>query len=866
MKQPLPKHPHPPRWANRFLEWYCNPTLLEEIQGDVHELFDRKARESKWKADLVFTWNVIRFFRWRNIRRSRTNQSNQLSMLRSYFKIGFRNALRNGATSFINIFGLSVGVAAVITMFVFADQFFHTDDFQQKADRIYEITNVINRDNRSVTISNVPAILTTLLEQEVPGIEKTVRFQTASGFVRFNDQVFSQYLYCVDPAFFDVFNFPFLEGNATALNNRNHIVLNKRMAEKYFGTQPALGQTLSIKFQDETKEDFTVTAVVDQPANNTMYFDFLIPMEVYEDLYPVPPDSWTAMCRAAFVLMKPGHSFDEVLPNLDNYVKLQHQSSPEWMTEKFTYYPMPSLSTKSWEIEDALVGSGNPQGVVALLIISSMLLLLACFNYMNIAVATITTRLKEIGIRKVVGGNRKEIIQQFLVENVVLCLFAIGMGLLISYLLFMPWLNNLVAYDVPFMFSSGISMSLFFGGLLLFVVVVSGVYPAMYISGFQPVVILKGREKFGQRSKFSRVLLTAQFVLAFTTIVGCFVFVDNSFYLKRKDWGYPHDLKISVPVANAQQYQQLRDEVATNKNIVSYAGTVNHIGRSLNFNSLERNGSRIEIMSYEIGFDYLPTMDIHLKQGRFFDERIQSDKVESVIVNENFVKTMGWEHGLNQTFELDSIKRVVIGVVSNFHYRSFYHPILPVVFSISPEENFRYLTVKVAGGYTNQTDEWLRDKWKKIAPDDPYEGKIQDDVFQDWARNNETEIRLMMFIAGMALVLASLGLFGLVSYNITRRMKEFSVRKVFGANVMQLFKLMNRDYVWILGIAFFIGAPAGFFLMNSLIQLIYVDPQPAGVTPFALAVFIMSLTVAITVGVQMKRIVKENPARTLRNE
>lgn len=856
----------PPKFANRFLEWYCAPALLDEIQGDVFELYYREARVSKRKAYWLFVWNVIRFFRWRNIRKRKSYQSNNLTMLSSYLKIGFRNVIRNGATSFINMFGLSIGVASVITMFIFADQFFHTDDFHIKADRIYEITNVVNRDSKSVTLSNVPTLLITSLEQEIPGIERTVQFQNAHGFVRHNDLVFSQYLYFVDDSFFDVFNFPFLEGNASALNNRNNIVLNKRMAEKYFGTVPALGQTLSIKFRNETKEDFTVTAVVDQPANNTMYFDFLIPMEVYEDLYPASPDSWSAMSQAAFVLMKQGHSFDEVLPHLGNYIKLQNQSSPEWMTEKFTSYPLPSLSTRSWEIEDGVMGSGNPQGVVALLVIGFMLLLLACFNYMNIAVATITTRLKEIGIRKVIGGNRKEIVQQFLTENLVLCLFATGMGLFISYFFFMPWLNNLVAYAIPFEFSSGISMTLFFSALLLFVVVISGVYPALYISGFQPIAVLKGREKFGQRSKFSRVLLTAQFVLAFTTIVGCFVFIDNSFYLKSKDWGYNHEQKISVPVANAQQYQQLRDAVSTNKSIISYAGSLNHIGRSYDYKSIETKGTRTEIVHIKVGFDYLSTMDINLKRGRFFDERIQSDRVESVIVNENFVKAMGWEDGLNQAFEFDSVKRVVIGVVNNFHYRNFYHPILPVMFSIAPEGEFRYLSMKVAAGSINQTDEWLRNSWKKIAPDDPYEGKMQDDVFLDWSRNNETEMSLMIFIAGMALVLASLGLFGLVSYNITRRLKEFSVRKVFGASVTHIFRLMNRDYIWILSIAFIIGAPAGFFLMDFLVNLIYVDPQPAGIIPFALAILIMIITVAVTVGVQMNRVVKENPAHTLRNE
>lgn len=787
-------------------------------------------------------------------------------MMGSYLKVGYRNVIRNGATSLINMLGLAIGVASVVTIFVFGDQFFHTDDFQLKSDRIFEITNVVNRNNKAVTLSDVPTLLAPALEQEVPGIEASVKFQSASGFVRYRDVVFSQYLYFVDNSFFNVFNFPVLEGNDNALATRNSIVLNKTMAEKYFGTQSALGEIMSIKFRNDVKEDFIVTAVVDPPPNNTMSFGFLLPMDVYEDLYPESIASWSSMARAAFVLMKPGHSFDEVAAQFDKFVKLQNQSSPEWMTEKFTYYAFPSLSTRSWEIEDGVVGSGNPQGVIALFCIAFMLLLLACFNYMNIAIATITSRLKEIGIRKVIGGRRKEIIWQFLVENLVLCLFAVSTGVLISYFFFMPGLNQLVNYPIPFAFSSLSLMIFFFGGLLIFVVGASGVYPAFYISGFQPVSILKGKEKFGQRSRFSRVLLTAQFILAFTTIVGCFVFVDNSFYLKNKDWGYKHDQIISVMTANNEQYQKLRDLVSTNKSIAGFAGSVNHIGRAVNYSSLEKEGSRIEIVTLKVGFDYLKTMNVNLLKGRYFDESIQTDKVESVIVNENFVSSMGWKDGVNQTFTMDSVKRVVIGVVRNFNYRNFYHPILPVMFFIAPENEFKFLSIQVEAGSINETNDWLKESWNKIAPDDPYEGRLQNDVFYDWAQNNEGEVKLMIFIASMALTLSSLGLFGLVSYNITRRMREFSVRKIFGASVMQIFKLMNRDYVWILGISFLLGAPAGFYLMESLLHLVYAEPQSAGFIPFISAISIMFITVAITVGLQMRRIVHENPSATLRNE
>lgn len=867
-KQPFNAKNHPlispPRWADRFLEWYCRPDLLEEIQGDAHELYHRKVKEKKWLADIQFIWNVFRFFRFKNISALKFNTPG--FMFKSYFIIGLRNALRNGATSFINIFGLAVGIAGAITIFIFADQFFHSDDFQLKRDRIYEITNVVNRNNHSMTLSDVPIVLGQVLQGDVPGIEKVVRIELGSGSVRFNDKVFSEQLYYVDNTFFDVFNFPFEEGNTQALSSKKNIVLTKAMAVKYFGEDSPTGQPISIKFPNNKIEEFTVSAVVDPPANNTMYFNFLLSMDVFLDLNLKDEYDWTYLTDATFVLMKPGHSAEEMTSALNSYVTLQHLSSPEWLTENFKLYSLPSLTTMAHEIESGLVGGGHPQGMLAMCTIALLLLLLACFNYMNISVATVSTRLKEIGIRKVIGGARKEIMQQFILENLMFCSFSVILGLGISYYFFLPWLNSLSAIAVPFEFSSAKVIVFFFAGLLLLIVTVSGIYPALYISGFKPVTILKGKEKFGQRSRFSRILLTVQFVVAFTTIVGCFVFIDNSLYLTQKDWGYNHDQNITVPVNSSEQYLQLRDLVTSQKNIVSYAGSVHHIGWWNPRSSVEQSGIRHEIVSYRIGFDYLETMNVRLVEGRLFDKAIQSDQMESVVVNENFVKVMGWKSGLNQIFEYDSVKRRVIGVVRNFHYDDFYRGILPTMFSIAPEKEFRYISVKAAGGHVMETEAWLEESWKKIGPDDPYEGSLQDEVFANWANNNKTEVKLLGFVAALATILSCLGLFGLVSYNITRRLKEFSVRKIFGASVFQVFRIMNRDYIWILSIAFILGAPTGFFLMDNLIHHIYIEPQSAGLRPFIIAISLMALTVALTIGSQMNRIIKENPAKTLRIE
>lgn len=764
---------HPPKWADKFLQWYCRPDLLEEIQGDAYEIFYREVSMSKQKANLHFIWNVLRFFRLKNIRKSKSEYAdNSYTMIKSYLLIGFRNAVRNGATSLINVLGLAVGIAATITVFIFADQFFHTDDFQEKKDRIYEVTNVVNTGRKITTLSEVPYLLAPAMQVEAPGLEEFVRITMRSGALRFTDKVFNESFYFVDNSFFRVFNFPFIEGDLKALSSPKNIVFTKLMAEKYFGDQLAVGQAITIKFGNGNSEEFVVAAVVDPPANNTMYFDFLLSMEAYEKIYPKDQYTWSDLTDATFLLMKPGHAIDEVKALTNKYKILQNESSPEWKTDQFKFYPFTDLSTRSYEIENGTVGSGEPQGVIALASIAIMLLLLACFNYMNISLATVTTRLKEIGIRKVVGGGKREIMQQFIVENFLLCSIAIGIGLLLSYFLFMPWLGTLVSNKIPFSFSSAYLLILFFLGLIAFIVLISGLYPAIYISRFQAVTILKGKERFGQRSKLSRVLLTVQFILAFTTIVGCFVYIDNNLYLKNKDWGYDHQQNIFVPINNYSQFINLQNKVSSQGNLISTAGAVDHIGRHRATLPITHDGQTFEVVLYQIGFDYLETMNLRLSTGRFFDKNIQSDRVESVVVNENFVRAMGWDDPINKTFKQDSILRQVVGVVSNFHYTDFYRDVLPVMFTIVPEDNFRYLALKVNKGSVDETEIWLKNTWKEIAPDDPYNGMRQDDVFSNWANNSRTEMKLMMFIVFITVMLACLGLFGLVSYNITRRLKS----------------------------------------------------------------------------------------------
>jgi putative ABC transport system permease protein len=861
-------HHIPPRWADRFLEWYCNPELLEEIQGDAYELFHRTALLSRRKANLYYIWNVLRFFRLRNIRKDRIRNQTSFStmMIKSYFVTGYRNMLRSGTTSTINIVGLSIAIACAVLIFILEDSYYNLDAMHTKADRIGLVVNHIKEGDEQSQWARSPVPLAGLLAEN-SAVENVVRLGRGSAAVRVGDKVFTEGIFYADPDFLEVFSFRVISGNRQSLRSKNQMMLTREMALKYFGNDDVVGQTLSVKFNEHYKQEFTIGGVLeDTPANSSMYFNFLVPSAVWEDINKDGLDDWSKHMSVTFVMMKEGQPFAQLQPTFEIYRKLHQEANSITPLQYAEVIPLADVAQRSFEISGSLSWSNAPAAMVAFIVIGTFLVLLACFNYMNVAVASVSTRLKEIGVRKVVGGGKGEIIQQFLIENLLLCFLALAGGTALAYYFLIPGFDALYPVKIEFEISSWKMMIGFFGGLLLFIALVSGAYPALYVSSFNAVKILRGKEKFGSKSVFSKILLTLQFTLSITTIVACLVFVWSSYYFEGKDWGYNHNEAVVVRLQEPNQFEELRNHIATNKNVISYAGSAHHIGRSSQPVVIRHDEQEYSVDHFPVGFDYLESMNIRLKAGRFFDKAIESDKTESVIINESFARKMGWDNPLDQYFEHDSTKRYVVGVVEDFYYNDFYWQVKPVMLTITPNENFKYLAVRAEAGSINSTQEELKKAWATVAPDDPYQGFLQNEVFDNFLNSNRANNKVIYFISGVAVILAAMGLYGLVSYNLTRRIKEFSVRKVFGANVWQLFNLMNRDYIWILIIAFAGGAPLGAWLVDMMLNAAYPEQIPTTIWPYIISISVMIGSVGLTIATQLRRLIEENPTQTLRSE
>ncbi|NJM24382.1 MAG: FtsX-like permease family protein [Bacteroidia bacterium] len=859
----------PPRWADRFLEWYCRPELLEEIQGDAHELYRRNLRHSgKRSANMRFVWDIVRFLRWSNVRFLKKNSyrsHSSIAMIRNYLIVGLRNMLKARFTSFTNIFGLAIAIGFAITVFIFVDYQYNVDSFHTRASRIYQVINEMKVDNDLELWGDSPFMLAPTLKADNPVVSHATRVEYQSGNFIFEERVFNELIWFTDADFMTMFDFPVKYGDREALRNKNQIVISNDIAKKYFGDRNPIGQQVSIKYANQITQTYLVGAVADKfPENASFTFNVLVDMENFFDLNFSDAYTWRQLTDATFVELAEGHTPDELASLLAICRQRQNKSDSRWTVNRFEMVPLTELALRNHEIDGPISNGGHPAGRVALSVVSLLLLVLACSNYMNIALASASRRLKEIALRKVLGSARRGIVNQFLVENLLICTFALVLGGALSYFLFLPGFNATLPITIPFAFSSPYVAVGLFVALLLTTGLASGAYPAVYIARFQPVVIFRGREKFGRRNTMSKLLLTFQFVMAVILIVGSFIFTSNSMRLNAKDWGYDRKHVVAVPIGNPQQYEALRAYALTLPDVIAIAGSEGQIGRGNIQTTFDHHETKVRTIIYGTEPDYMKTLGLRLKEGRFLQG--DGNTRDEVVINEQMARKMGWANPLGETFRYDSITRHVVGVVEDFNHDSFYDAILPAFFVNMPSSRYLFISFRTRPGKESGVERALAREWKTIAPDDPFSAFFQEDVFEAYFRSERANITIIVTISVISILLACIGLFGLVSFTIQQRRKEFSIRKVLGAGVFSIFRLVNADYLWVLLVAFLLGAPVGFWLMQTLIASIYPDPEPIDAMPFLLAIGLLVATVLITISSRLIDVVRENPAETLKSE
>ncbi len=787
-------------------------------------------------------------------------------MLRNYFKISWRTFSKNPLSSFINTLGLSLAIGCCMVGYAFLSMEYNMESQHENRHRTYMVTTEADRDGGVNTYGITPGAIGLQLKEDFPQIKYMTRVWDESVIVKSEENVFREWTRMVEPDFPKMFDFQLIKGRLSSISERENVIINTKIAEKYFGKDEPIGRTILIRFSNGEKVSLNVSAVVEiDQMKTSFYFDFLTNYGLKERVFEDFKDAdWSENVSGTFVMLDDPTDIDLIKGNTTGYPAIINNVQKDWEVVSIGFEPVSTLYDRSNTIRWDISRQSDVEGQVVLSIISILMLVLACLNYLNIAISTAVKRLKEIGIRKVIGANRGKLVTQFMVENLFQTFVALIIGVLLGATVFLPGLNNTFGITLGLEVFT-LEFYLFLTGLLLLTAIISGAYPSLYISRFQVVSIIKGKLMFGRQNLLSKVFLTLQFVIA-CMAVSCGVFFTlNTEYIQQHPWGFDKQNTMVVPTPDYETLTTFRNRLEQIPSVEAISTTSHHVGSRVASSVVEFPEQKMEVARLDVDAGYLNTMDMNLVMGRNFRQDYESDK-SSVIVNQEFVKHQGWDDPLLKQFTFDSTQYTIIGVVEDFHYWSFWNEINPLFLRVSDDSEGRFLVLKIREGEMGETLSGLESLWLEMFPEIPFDGEYQADVFWEYFRNINGHKIMMISVAVIAMVMTCLGLFGLVGLNISGRMKEFSVRKVLGADNLALARAIGSHFVLFLGLALLAGAPVSMWMVRTFFENIYTVHMPLTYYPILMSLGLILVTVALTISGHLWKVVKANPVDGLRVE
>lgn len=790
-------------------------------------------------------------------------------MYKHYFLICFRGLLKSPLNSFINIFGLSAAIGISLLLYAFAQYTYRTDQFHKNRNEVYLATFFTNRDGSEQQFGTSPRALGELLKEDFSQIKNVCRVQDRNVIVKQMDNVFHESLRFVDPSFLEMFTFELKWGSQESLNDINSIILSEEMSLKYFGKGNSIGQTILVKFDSNHSKEFKVTGVARKfPESRSIDFNFLVHFDNLRTSEPTYDyDSWKDFVNATFIQVESPQDISVITKGMNKYKTVQNQIvDKDWAISSFAFEPLATLHQHAGAIRDDIssASDSNYKSIIFLTVISLLMLTLACVNYINIAIVSAAKRFKEIGVRKSIGAARNTVIMQFLSENIVMTFFASAIGLLLGRFVIIPWFEQINSFSTEFTLKD-YELWIYMVAVLFFTAIASGIYPACYISKFQVVTILKGSVQFGKRNPVTKIFLGFQLVIACILVTSAVVFTQNSGYLEKRSWGYNQVESLYAEVPDASSYERLRAAMSQNLNVISMSGSAHHIAKSKTTTVLHLTEREYEVDQLSVDADYFNTLGLELLAGRNFNSHEGSDK-QSVIVNQLLVKNMAWDNAIGKQFRIDSLQYEVIGVVKDFHSTSFRRPILPLIFRVADKQNYRYLTLKVTPGTEIETYQAMHHQWAQLYPEIPFQGSLQEDVWGNYFAQISTHGKFWRGIALIAVLLASLGLYGLMTVNVTGRAREFSIRKVLGASTRNITQSITSQYLILFIAALLIGAPVSYLLIKLVLDYAYEYHMPITFSGTAIAVSILIAILLATIFLQLRKVMQSNPVDGLKED
>jgi putative ABC transport system permease protein len=832
--------PHPPKRALQFLEWFCPPALFEGIEGDLLEAFELDLKEvGVKKARQRFTWGVLRFFRPEIILRNRFSiQFINTIMWGNYLKVAARNMAKRKMYSFINAIGLSIGIAFCILIYLYIEDEKSFDQFHENKEYIYRLNEASydtwaaeRGDEVMRRTAYLPLPLGAAIKDEIPEVKYLTRYNSgAEAIFRYNGKVFTEQISYVEPDFFKMFSFPVLAGSADHLfADKHEVVLTPEIATKYFGAEDPIGKVVTLDLQGE--KQFTVTGIVKSPpANSSLEFKILVPLE-NRPWYERNREQWGNFSYPTFIQVHDKASLAELKVKADTLVHQKMGDRLErWRKEANIPEDHPVFQLTYTRLTDVHLDHevswhrvSDPKYSWILGGIGLLIILIASINYISLALTTSASRKVEVGIRKVVGAQKKQLVSQFGLESLVLAFFSLLIGLGLAAL-FLPSFNEFTGKGIGLADTNLIQLIGVTFAIAMMVGLLAGSYPALYLSGFLPVTVLKGRFTSRLRAGFTKPLVVFQFFLSASMIICSVIMYRQMEFVTTKDLGFDKEQVIVMSTQTGwneeadKVVEQFRNKVSTEPSVLSVAGTSSSFNHGWSHYGYKIKDENKAAFVYRVDPNYAELLNLEFVAGRNFDERIVSDST-AVVINEALARDMGWDNPLEEylNWNEDSVGlgAKVIGVLKDYHFLSLEREIEPMFLSMD-KKNTGYLTtmlVKLTPGDISEKLERVKRVWTELYPDKPFDYTFMD---QDVANQYQTYERWMNITAlstGFAIFIACLGLFGLAGINAINRTKEIGIRKVMGAELTNIFVMLNKQYVWLAIIAFALAAPVSWYVM-----------------------------------------------------
>jgi putative ABC transport system permease protein len=790
-------------------------------------------------------------------------------MYRNYLKLGFRNLLKNRLSSAINIAGLGLAVGCCLVVFVFLDWSVNQDSFHTKRNKIHIVERIEAKDGNQQLWGNSPAPMAQMLKNDFPQIKNTTRLNDVESVIKQGDNVFREQVSFVDDSFYEMFDFPIKWGSEQTFTDQNSIVLTEALSEKLFGKANSIGKSVNIRFNtdgNEIVENFTVKGVFAKyPKEASFYFSALIPYKKMASIRLNKTDDWGKYVNATFIETTEENSILPSIAQSKKYVDLYNAANKDTKIVAYNFQPLKAIIFHSYLVNFQRFSSTHIIGLIMLLAIGISILLLVCFNYMNIAVASASNRLKEIGVRKVMGSNRGQIIFQFFLENLILCTIGVFLGLLLAEMLFLPWFSQIANVDLTEKLFQNLRLWLALLALIIITVIGGAAYPSFYISSLKPISIVKGNMVLGSKNRFRKVLLGIQFFLTFIGISMALAFVQEEKFSRAKPWGYEPANNVVVKIDESAKFEVFKSVLESNNKIKSITGSVQPLGNWTKQMLIKTEGKEETILSIQALPHFASDMGIKIVNGRDLSNEFETDKTASVLVNQALLKKMNWKTGIGKIIEYENQKFLIVGETNDFRFENFQDKVKPFALFGCKAEEVRFVYAKTESTLSQNAHATVENIWKKTFPNIPFDYYYQDAVFDQYF-SSFTQIAQVMTAASLIMIIVSIsGIFGLALLILDKKMKEISIRKVLGAGMGNISFQIIKEFIFAISVAFLIGFPISYLLTKAIFDSASPESQ-VSFLPLIIAFLGLIVMTILSVLKHLFMAFRANPTKFLKNE